>query len=92
MTMFRVCSVDEVIQACPYADTFYTVDPQMDAKLRSLNLGVPDSPYVYLQELNVYGFIDIDGQFNTIDKALLDQVWPGYSHNGGYSPFDLSTL
>jgi hypothetical protein len=64
----------------------------MDAKLRSLNLGVPDSPYVYLQDLNVYGFINIDGKFDTIDKDLLDQVWPGYSHRGGYSPFDLSTL
>lgn len=90
--MFRVCSLDEVIRACPYADTFYTVGAQTDAMLRSLNLGVPHSPYIYLETLNVYGFIDIDGSFNTIAKELLDQVWPGYSHRGGYSPFDLSSL
>lgn len=90
--MFRACSIDEVIRACPYADTFYTVDTQVDAKLRSLNLGIPDSPYVYLETLNVYGFINIDGNFDTIEKDLLDQVWPGYSHRGGYSPFDLGTL
>ena len=86
MSIYRSITVDELIKACPYSDFYYTVDSQVDSRLRALGIGHEMSPFIFLGELKVYGFIGLDGRFDTFDKYLLDGVWPGYTHKHGYAP------